>query len=1790
MRFNLCSPTYSLRLQLVASLGISATLMLSLVIALAGIFMYRAGDTIVDDSLNVMSMQVQDRLIRSAASAADEFTKQLQNIQGTSQLLVEFTMDRITGYRLDGWENDTYVPFRDMDTDTNVYPLKPDPIPLEWAQTVNINEQNAAEQLQERTHFLELFEFPLSTHSPVYFQQGACDPAETDPAKPTYLEGCTESHNDIATGGTVRPTTENQALYEKAASIGLLMKPLYETLPLALRMSVDFKNQGAGSRVQMPGMVFPGNAPPYKSIGCDWLRQINPYTGKPLATEDEILQCRKEGELVPQRHFNALERPFCREFILGGKQMSFYGPYTSESNKLTLVTFGSGVFDRLTGELIGCSSIDVVQNDIDAILRSARVSEDAHVALVSYDGKTISSSLHDTNYLREGNQMIFDSEFIDEASFLTLRGVRDPENPENMVQFVSYDVLISNSRLYTLNPVPPIPETYDPNYRPLFFMIHSVSEDAYRDTTSFEDDVSSDINSLLLLSLAIGIACLVIAILIIWWVSLVLTFPLVWIEGYTSNILAPNDGESVHADEEPVVAEFHEDSARISCGPKTELNELIDEFKEMISGFSGQGPSHSTYPATREVSNKIFYFSEAQYSYENTRLGQRASDSVIRNESTGTKDETDGTSKSTSEVSGEPILKRKHKGHNVFVKGSAKQSTPSVEGAKLYSSSIFCWVFFLIVIPLIVSNVLICVIVGHQITSEIPNWVNEAADLSQGLEKETIQNTALRKAASARLALSHRVRDIHLLTRMSGWLLFGAVSRSDSFTQVHTVTEQCKNYDRENPCPFFGSKTTTCPCEWRDANPLSVECTSYGDNYTRDIPERFFVAQARDADAVTGVRTKATSFPEFDYSANTTLWWNSTSELPGATKGANASGYETTYDRVRVLSPLSIIEIPIYSYAVAAGLEKVDLGTMVSFEADGLSTGFMGCGFGYAYDAQFRSSQSNRAFVVNEDLCPEGKHGYDPRCRSWYSVAKQRYFDEGSPTYITPLYTFNQGQLNAITISGAIANPSSGEYVGQSLMDFFPRELETLFDRTQEPIKFVITPRSDQEGSNTVVRPEESTPVSSASIGDILFPYDSRDGTDRSYFDAEVLFRMQNGSTGILDFGRSDENGDTQELILAFAPVKERLLEVVDASNYSRGVHVREELVYSVGVASFVSLTRAPFDAIKNDVSKSLENQKLIYFILVGLVTLGFFIFMAHMVAHVVRPYLILLEIARNINRLQYDIDVPPLKGGSAESDQVYRAFVQLYKLFQISISTFFSGDIARSQILMMKSLHIFRRMGDEKAIGVICNNLGNLYYAYKRQSSFSPDCGYDYVSSGITPDRALGFLDRSVSIAEKHFEECADPVEKAEFAQQLADRLFNRGIFCLRRAAEDGHSHWNEQGCRDIARSKNLDYDAQNFWIERRELYTRSADHFEHLLQRISGLTEFLHVENLSAVWDVQELIDDAERLLHVSKANEKGPLFDSISLIGRRQQLEAAVIRLYLAEENILEGGNLALRMLSEDEFILEDAFVTASEAFLALVGTEEDCSLPVRTMTSMRRDIASMSKSCKAYSIRMPKKVTFAVDVREGFSGRNPEMSRKIRDFLMELYLNHCNIYDYIGFVGRSHDLIVQPRPCSVKKEIEANHIFVENIGLGETFPVEDADKNESLTELAFQALLESASTPETLTNDDSFLVLVTDGGSWNRKTFKQYLWRISSMNAEQTSKLHVIVLGISVDGDMKEDCQKLQALSAKSMYADLDNAGIQHIFRSVSRSLVTNSQNDNYSGILRREMPSVVMQKF
>ena len=361
----------------------------------------------------------------------------------------------------------------------------------------------------------------------------------------------------------------------------------------------------------------------------------------------------------------------------------------------------------------------------------------------------------------------------------------------------------------------------------------------------------------------------------------------------------------------------------------------------------------------------------------------------------------------------------------------------------------------------------------------------------------------------------------------------------------------------------------------------------------------FYLSQQRKANQ---------TFPEVDSSPESTSWYTDPDKMEGSEKGSSAEGHSTAYDRMRVATSLSTIIFPVYNYgreARATGSSTTAMSGYMSFEADGSYTGFSGCNYEPAAYSQFESSDANSAYIVNPGLCPRGKFGYDPRCRGWYADSKRQYFESGDGLYISPPYKFAASTDIGNSAASPLVDPKSGEFVGNTLIDFTTSELSKFVSKAE--FYAVIMPNTT-DGQNVVASSAFEDDTTPESIFEMLMPYDDADSTNAQYF-SEIIRDMENKGTGAdCTLYRTNEQDVQQQFCYVYEPIYNRALRPVKPDDFSRGALHSTEFLYSIIMFQEVNVVSSEYMKRSDDIDRALHRTAVIYFLTTVLTTLIFII------------------------------------------------------------------------------------------------------------------------------------------------------------------------------------------------------------------------------------------------------------------------------------------------------------------------------------------------------------------------------------------------------------------------------------------------------------------------------------------------------------------------------------------------------------------------------------------------------
>ena len=311
------------------------------------------------------------------------------------------------------------------------------------------------------------------------------------------------------------------------------------------------------------------------------------------------------------------------------------------------------------------------------------------------------------------------------------------------------------------------------------------------------------------------------------------------------------------------------------------------------------------------------------------------------------------------------------------------------------------------------------------------------------------------------------------------------------------------------------------------------------------------------------------------------------------------------------------------------------------------------------------------------------------------------------------------------------------------------------------------------------------------------------------------------------------------------------------------------------------------------------------------------------------------------------DVDEePPIldhSSGSREIVRVSETVQALYKVVRCGNVAFSSGNVKDAYTVLHEALRLFKHFHNEKSIGVVNNNLGNvMLIMYRTMENFhmqrlNGKAKADIIREGIT------FYQQAIELGEKEYDdiqgENSAPLKCLEFLQHLSNRYFNRGVFLL--TVKDCHSQPDEieqLGLRDIEIARDLDQEIADSGEEAGWTRMECIEKFLNIVEiRSRGYLLLLEL-GYPDDWEVDELLDDAFRMLKKEINDDCSALFDTVTVVGRLQRIEAELIQYKLLKGAWKEAAQIGIRMLMEDEYISLEAQSWAQESLSMYVPVME------------------------------------------------------------------------------------------------------------------------------------------------------------------------------------------------------------------------------------------------------------
>jgi len=474
------------------------------------------------------------------------------------------------------------------------------------------------------------------------------------------------------------------------------------------------------------------------------------------------------------------------------------------------------------------------------ILASSTEGQRSNLSIIKYSDSTVfADSLNDYT---SASQHVIDTKLISQSHLDQLRAGIDAAvlqyktttSLDELQEALANNVVLGDDAMYTAYPIPlPDNSESDPSlYTPEYLVIHAISYQVFDLSQQMHGEIERQVQQIVVISFLVGLLGIAVTFLILWVVSKGLTDPLLWIKHVAWGIVNHDDMGSTT---ESLVLSSTSESSNFRRGsgtgysrwwaPRTEIAQLLREFRAMVQGFSGEGAAKRAYADTYEIRNQLTWQSVYQQLYarsskaiderKSVRISSVDSDVVSpppvqlnerempRNASAeddggsapvlASEDETAAGAR--SEVAIVVAPPKKNHGPNVIssdFRADKELSSQFGSDVHVYRSSLFWWIFLLIALPLIATTASIGWVLSSRIVDTASVWIHVIGADSQTLELKALESSATLKAAQATRSVGEVIRDLYFMTRVAGWLLFDALPRSESFTSLQMSANECR--------------------------------------------------------------------------------------------------------------------------------------------------------------------------------------------------------------------------------------------------------------------------------------------------------------------------------------------------------------------------------------------------------------------------------------------------------------------------------------------------------------------------------------------------------------------------------------------------------------------------------------------------------------------------------------------------------------------------------------------------------------------------------------------------------------------------------------------------------------------------------------------------------------------------------------------------------------------------------------------------------------------------------------
>jgi Mg-chelatase subunit ChlD len=333
------------------------------------------------------------------------------------------------------------------------------------------------------------------------------------------------------------------------------------------------------------------------------------------------------------------------------------------------------------------------------------------------------------------------------------------------------------------------------------------------------------------------------------------------------------------------------------------------------------------------------------------------------------------------------------------------------------------------------------------------------------------------------------------------------------------------------------------------------------------------------------------------------------------------------------------------------------------------------------------------------------------------------------------------------------------------------------------------------------------------------------------------------------------------------------------------------------------------------------------------------------------------------------------------------------------------------------------------------------------------------------------------------------------------------------------------------MLRAKGLDLEVLQFLHKHNLFQEHEVNEFESLLRRARGLLSLIRNYGFQDPWGVDSLIEQAQTLLNEAHDTTSN-LFHSMNRVGRTQQIDDLRMQRAFGQKDHHTAAKIAMRMLVEDEYIIDTTIVNALQ-FVNQYFNIEGIKIPTVNATQyLKRE----TRKSQVNVLREAKNVFFCLDYSGSMAGDRMKRANKN---LLWVYHEHCSDKDMVGFIRFNHDIDdklwfplgkkgnwgeVQEAVLSLAKDAEGGTRLY-------------AALNRCVTQIL-----------ATETKNDTWIIALTDGESaWDHPA-KRVVERIKNSNKQRSVKIHVIIIGFEVPESVVKTCEAVTSVTDKSLYVD------------------------------------------